>query len=42
MSYKLSDKKLELYNYRQKAIDINSFPKDLTIISNTCIGRYQR
>ncbi len=38
MSYKLSDKKLELYNDRQKMIDINSFPKDLTIISNTCIG----
>ena len=38
MSYKLSDKKLELYNNRQKMININSFPKDLTIISNTCIG----
>ena len=38
MSYRLSDKKLELYNDRQKMIDISSFPKDLTIISNTCIG----
>lgn len=38
MSYKLSDKKLELYNDRQKMIDINRFPKDLTIISNTCIA----
>ena len=38
MSYKLSDEKLQLYNERQKMIDINLFPKDLTIISNTCIG----
>ena len=38
MSYKLSDKKLELYNERQNLIDINSFPLNLTIISNTCIG----
>ncbi len=38
MSFKLSDEKLELYNDRQKIIDINSFPKNLTIISNTCLG----
>jgi uncharacterized protein (DUF1919 family) len=38
MSYKLSDKKLELYNDRQKMINNDLFPKDLTIISNTCIG----
>ena len=40
MAYKLSDKKLELYNDRQKMIDINCFPKDLTIISNTCIPTF--
>ena len=38
MVYRLKEYKLELYNDRQKIIDINSFPKDLTIIANTCIG----
>ena len=38
MSYRLSDKKLELYNERQNLIDIRCFPENLTIISNTCIG----
>ena len=36
--YRLSGEKLKLYNDRQKMINLNSFPKDLTIISNTCIG----
>jgi len=38
MDYKLSDQKLELYNKRQQMLDFNSFPNDLTIISNTCLG----
>lgn len=38
MPYKLSENKLKLYNERQEMIDINLFPNDLTIISNTCIG----
>ena len=38
MTYKLSDKKLELYNDRQKLINKELFSDDLTIISNTCIG----
>lgn len=36
--YRVSDIKQKLYEERQKIIDVNSFPKDLTIISNTCIG----
>lgn len=36
--YKLSDEKLKLYNERQNLINLDSFPNDLTIISNTCIG----
>ncbi len=38
MAYKLYGKKLKLYNERQKMINIDAFPDDLTIISNTCIG----
>ena len=38
MPYRLNDIKMQLYNDRQKMIDVSLFPKDLTIISNTCIG----
>lgn len=36
--YKLSEAKQKLFEDRQKYIDITSFPINLTIISNTCIG----
>lgn len=36
--FKLSDEKIKLYNDRQKLINKELFPNDLTIISNTCIG----
>ena len=38
MTYKLIDKKLQLYNDRQDIINISDFPDNLTILSNTCIG----
>ena len=38
MTYKLNNEKLKLYNERQKIINKDLFPNDLTIISNTCIG----
>lgn len=38
MAYKLNGEKIKLYNERQRIVDKESFPKDLTIISNTCIG----
>ena len=38
MTYKLMDKKLQLYNDRQDIINISDFPDNLTILSNTCIG----
>ena len=38
MAFKLSDEKIKLYNDRQKLINKDLFPSDLTIISNTCIG----
>ena len=37
-SYRLYGKKLDLYNERQKIIDFGSFPSDLTILSNVCLG----
>lgn len=37
-SYRLYDKKLDLYNERQKIINFGSFPSDLTILSNVCLG----
>ena len=36
--YRVSEAKQKLYEERQNYINIDSFPTDLTIISNTCIG----
>lgn len=36
--YRVSEAKQKLYEERQNYINIDSFPNDLTIISNTCIG----
>lgn len=38
MEYKIEEDKKELYNERQKIININDFPKNMTIISNMCLG----
>lgn len=38
MKYVLNEQKQKLYEERQKIINIDAFPKDLTIISNNCIG----
>lgn len=38
MGYRLNEEKTNLYLDRQSIIDVDSFPDDLSIISNTCIG----